>query len=324
MPTVSVVIPTYNRAHLLPNTIQSVLNQSFRDFEIIVIDDGSTDNTAEVVSTFPVKYFRQDNKGAPTARNKGMELTQSKYIVFLDSDDALLENMLEKETGILDSYPEAGFSYGQAYLIDSEGIVFGIRGHRDKCPEIREGQEELRGLILFGCYIPSPTVMVRRSCLEKVGGYDPNFQSGSQDFELWVRLATRYAVAYIAEPVAKYRVHQHTISAVRNVKEIEQSHSSILEYVFADDRVGPILAPQRASAYSHLYLRLASHAYYDFRDAKAARRYLRRAINTHISGFTSRLWFSWIYLFTKTLLPPSILFLASRGKRYLTMSLHRR
>ncbi|UCB42549.1 MAG: glycosyltransferase [Dehalococcoidales bacterium] len=322
MPTVSVVIPTYNRAHLLPETIQSVLNQSFRDFEVLVVDDGSTDNTAEVVSTFPVKYFHQTNQGAPTARNKGMELTQSKYIVFLDSDDALLENMLEREVEILDRYPAAGFIYGQAYLTNTEGTIFGLRKHRGKRPEIREGWEELRELV-FGCRIPSPTVMVRRSCLEEVGGYDPDFQFGSQDFELWVRLAKHYAVAYIPAPLAKYRVHYDTISGLRQINEIEKSQNLILESVFDDEKVGPVFASQRASAYAHLYYRLASHTFSNRRGANTARKYLFRAIRTHPSGLFGNLGLSWIYLLARTWIPTPILLLASRSKRFFKITRHR-
>jgi len=231
--------------------------------------------------------------------------------------------MLEREVEILDRYPAAGFIYGQAYLIDTEGTIFGLRKHRGKRREIREGWEELRELV-FGCRIPSPTVMVRRSCLEEVGGYDPSFQSGSQDFDLWVRLAKHYAVAYIPAPLAKYRVHHDTISGTRQTKEIENSQISILESVFGDDKIGPILDSQRASAYAHLYYRLASHTFFNCREAKTARKYLFRVIRTHPSGLFGNLGLSWIYLLAKTWIPTIILLLASRGKRCLKIAFHRR
>ncbi len=98
MPLVSVVIPTYNRALLIPETIKSVLNQTFRDFEIIVVDDGSSDNTREVVSAFPVTYIKQENQGLPNARNTGIRASGGQYIAILDSDDCLLEQSLEKES----------------------------------------------------------------------------------------------------------------------------------------------------------------------------------------------------------------------------------
>ena len=324
MPKVSVIIPTYNRANLLPECLKSVLAQSFQDFEIIVIDDGSTDNTQEIVSAFPVRCLCQENGGPAAAYNKGIELATGEYIAFLDSDDVLLMNALEKGVEILDRHPEAGFSYGQAYLMDEKGRIFGFRKSRPKYSCVREDSEEIRELLIFGNHIPHPTVMVRRSCLEEVGVYNLAFRSCAEDFELWVRLAQRYATAYIAEPLAKYRVHSQAICSTLESKEIEQNDSVILESILNDARLGPILSPQRASAYAHLYLRLAGCAYDHRREMETVRDYLMSAMKTHPSGFLKSLWLPWIILLVKTWIPLPVLALGRSGKRYLNISAWRR
>jgi hypothetical protein len=227
-----------------------------------------------------------------------------------------MENALQKGVEVLDTNPEAGFSYGQAYVIDEEGRVFGLRKQRCKHSYVREGWEELKELV-FGCRIPSPATMVRRHCLDEVGGFNPAFVSGSQDLELWVRLAKRYAVAYIAEPIAKYRVHSQTISASREPEEIERTHRLILESVFSDAQVGPLLASQRATAYFNLNLGTATSAYYNRRQPSTARHYLLKAVRAHPTGLLGSFGLQWVRLFAKTLIPWPVLTLASRYKRQL-------
>jgi len=323
MPKVSVIVPTFNRAHFLAETLQSVITQSFSDFEIMVIDDGSTDNTAEIVSVFPVRYFCQNNQGAPAARNKGFELTESEYIVFLDSDDSLLPHALEKGVEILDQHAKAGFSYGQAYLMDQGGRIFGLRKPRSpRASGLRSGLDEIRELV-YGCRIPSPTVMVRRSSLEEVGVYDPSFNTGSQDFDLWVRLAKKYSVGYIAEPLAKYRVHSNTISGIRRREEVEQSNSRILDSIFSGLDIGPTFSKQRASAYSYLHFRMAMGAYSD-QDMQAARRYLLKTLKTYPAGSLSGEVLQWILLFFKTWIPLPILMRIRRSKHAIGIAIHHR
>jgi glycosyltransferase involved in cell wall biosynthesis len=166
MPKVTVVIPTYNSAHFLDEAIQSVLAQTFTDFEVVVVDDGSTDNTKVVVDSFKdprIKYVYQQNQGPPGARNKGVELSMGEYIFFLDSDDSLLEHALVKSVEVLDSHLEAGISYGQAYITDDIGRVVAMTKARLNHSCVRQGWEELRDYLLCGCPINPSTVMIRRS-----------------------------------------------------------------------------------------------------------------------------------------------------------------
>lgn len=319
MPKVSVVMPTYNRAHFIGEAIQSVLDQSFKDFEIIVIDDGSTDNTKEVVDSFQdhrIKYMYQRNCGVSAARNNGIQASNGEHIAFLDSDDLLLENALEKGGQILARYPEVGFSYGQAYLIDGRGSVFGLRLPKQKHSYVRGGSEEIREFLVRGNYIPTSTVITRRSCLFDVGLFNPAFRSGSEDLDLWVRLAKRYAVAYIAEPLVKYCVHSGSILTGRKLDELKKSHSVIFEGVFNDAALGPLLSSERPKTYFHLHLHLANKAY-GTGEMKTAREHLFKALKIYPKGFFKGLWLPWIFQFVKTWLPLRVLELAQRGKHRL-------
>lgn len=314
MPKVSVIIPTYNRARLIPEAIESVLAQSFRDFEIIVVDDGSTDNTAQVVSGLPVKYLRQENQGAPAARNKGLKVAQGEYLTFLDSDDILMEDALGKRVEVLDRHPEVGFSYGRAYLMDEKGHIFGMTRSRSRHSYVREGREEI-GELIFGNHIPCPTVMVRRSCLEEVGAFNADLRTSSEDFELWVRLAKRYGVAYIAQPLAKYRVHPHGASATVTAEDFERSGSLVLESIFSDREIGPLFSSQRPSAYCRFYLRLAGHAYSQ-RRMGIARHYLFRAMKTDSRFLLKSHARVWISLLIKTWTPEYVLQLGRRASQW--------
>lgn len=315
MPKVSVIIPTYNRAHLLRECILSVLAQSFRDFEVIVVDDGSIDNTRLVVSSLPVRYIYQENEGAPAARNKGLRLARGKYLTFLDSDDVMIQGALSKGVAVLEEHPEVGFSYGRAYVMDERGRIHGLSKQRLKESRVRQGRDELGDLIL-GNYIVPCEVMIRRSCLEEVGGFNPAFRFGSQDLELWVRLAKKYAVAYIAEPLAKFRVHAHSITSSRTPEEIEQTHTLILESIFNDKELGYFLSAQRPRAYSYLYLHVAEHAYSQG-EMKTARGYLFKAMKTSPSVFFKGLGLPLAVLLAKTWAPSPVLTSARACRHYL-------
>lgn len=307
MPKVSVVIPVYNRAGFLPETIQSIVSQSFSDFEVIVVDDGSTDNTRDSVSSLPVRYVWQENQGASIARNKGFELAKGTYVVFLDSDDVLLKDALAKGVRALDDHPEVGFSYGQGFRVDENGQILGLSRSPCKSSCVRAGVEVLHDIVTFGNYISG--VMIRRSCIKEGWAFDPTWQ-GSQDLELWVRLAKRYAVAYIAEPLVKYRIHPNRLTQYRKLEEMEQKWNLILESIFNGESL-PLSG--RASAYSRLYWRLAGHAL-SRRQMKTARIYLFRVRTCPKTLMT--LGLCWILRFFLTWVPVPALGLASAIKRY--------
>ena len=315
MPKVSVVIPAYNQAHFIAETIESVLAQTFQDFEIVVIDDGSTDNTPEIVSSFPVRYFRQENQGPPSARNRGIELSNGEYIAFLDSDDVLMENALQKGVEVLDSHPEVGFSYGQASMMDEDGHIYRVRKSSFlDSSAIVDGKEQIRE-VLFSNRIATSAVMVRRQCLDEVGVFQEELRT-HQDLEFFIRVLKRYPAAYIAEPLVKYRVHPNQLHRHHTPRVAERAFLLILQEVFEDPDFASYLQPWKIQAYSHLYRRIASDAY--GKDMRLARHYLRKAIRIYPQVILHRSGLSIAYIYATSLLPRR-LWLALRDlKRHLS------
>jgi glycosyltransferase involved in cell wall biosynthesis len=258
MTSVSVVIPTYNRAHLVPDTIRSVLNQTYADFEIVVVDDGSTDNTRDEIEKIQdprIKYFYQSNQGVCAALNYGATRSSGRYIAFVGSDDILLEWCLARSVQILEEHPGVSFSYGQEFQVDEQRRRLGISRIRQRAG-IHKGTEEIKSLLVQGNYIPTSSVMIRATCLQEVGLFDLAFSAGSEDFDMFVRLAKRHDVAYMATPLVEYMVHASSISSGRSIDEMERSHNAIIKSVY-DDRsmaFSRLLPESRAYYYATLHL----------------------------------------------------------------------
>ena len=199
MPTVSVIIPTYNRASRLVEAISSVMSQTLRDFEIIVVDDGSSDNTREILTakfgqTF--QYISKKHAGFPQ-RNSGIEQTSGKYIAFLDSDDLWVPDKLERQVGLMEtSTADTGLVYCDCTVENH---------HRaGLCKRFRAGCN-VRGHVfkeaLLGKLMVSPSrVLVKRECLKAVGGFKEG-RHRSEDTELWIRIARRYRVDFVDAPL---------------------------------------------------------------------------------------------------------------------------
>jgi GT2 family glycosyltransferase len=197
MPTVSVVIPTYNSAAFLRGAIQSVLSQTYSDFEVIVVDDGSTDNTESVAHSFGdrVSYVKQENKGAGAARNHGIKRSQGKYVAFLDSDDLWLPGKLTEQIPLLDRESKIGLVYSDWAVVPEQG---------EAEPSYLRNRPAASGhvfdeLIQCGFILTSGTV-VRRSCLDDVGYFDETL-SIAQDYDLWLRICYRWKVALVNKPL---------------------------------------------------------------------------------------------------------------------------
>ncbi|NJE05554.1 glycosyltransferase [Thermococcus sp. M36] len=208
-PTVSVVIPTYNRANLLKRAIESVLNQGFRDFELIVVDDASSDNTPEVVESIEdgrIRYIRlKKNSGGPVARNTGIKKARGKFIALLDDDDEWLPNRLNVQVKKFENLSrEVGVIYGGFYYVSQQdGRILGKR-----LPRYRGN---VYGHLLRENFIGSPTLLIRRKCFKRAGLFDPKLTS-SQDWDMWLRIAKYYKFEYVDEIIAKYYVHGKQIS----------------------------------------------------------------------------------------------------------------
>lgn len=235
--TVSVVIPCYNQAHFLGEAIESVLVQTYRPFEIVVVDDGATDNTAEVAARYPgVRCVRQANQGLPAARNAGLGVARGAYVVFLDADDRLLPAALEAGAACLERHPEAAFVVGQRRRIAADGTPLPVPTR----PRV-EGDHYVS--LVRSCWITMPAmVMYRRAALDRVGGFDAT-QRYAEDYELYLRMTRHARIVDHYTEVAEHRQHPGTQS--RNAERMLAATLRALR----PHRPGPEATPEHRAAY---------------------------------------------------------------------------
>ena len=207
MPRVSVIIPTYNRPALLREALRSVSTQTYQDFEIIVVDDGSTSpGVQETCREFAkCRYIRQENAGRSSARNRGIQAARGEMIAFLDDDDLWKSEKLGLQVAFLDQNPDVGLVHSPMETIDAAGRLTGgpatgVVFH----PEWRSGS--VFRYAVRGCVVKSPTPLVRKDVFQRCGTLDTNLSSG-EDWEFWARAAYHYRFGYIPQPLAYYRVH---------------------------------------------------------------------------------------------------------------------
>jgi len=230
MPKFSVVIPTFNRSNAVCKAIGSVLAQSYKDYEIIVVDDGSTDNTQEMLKQFDgkIRYFYQENKGVSAARNRGIREARGEWIAFLDSDDIWLPEKLRWQHKIIDMDPDINFIFTDIEQFNKSGVVRASmmrssHNNRKKRSfkqailneEFNNGKV-LYGflyteMLIFGNMPSTPTVIVKRECLEKVGFFNEDLLI-SEDSELWLRISSKYSMAYFNKITARARVNDEGLS----------------------------------------------------------------------------------------------------------------
>lgn len=214
MPKVSVVIPTYNRANFILETIESVRGQTYHDHEIIVVDDGSTDNTQEVLRNFSegniIQYIYQPNHGESAARNLGISQSNGEYIAFLDSDDLFLPTKLEKQVAYLDSDINAAFVHSWYLKFDNQGRDLGRRNTS------RYSGWVYPDILLSWQVLISPScVMVRADILGEVGGFDVDQYWGA-DLDMWRRITRHHPIGLVPEVLTKVRVHPGNLSASKS------------------------------------------------------------------------------------------------------------
>lgn len=208
MPKVSIVIPTHNRADLLKLAIESVMDQTYSDFELLICNDASTDHTQAVVERFADKRIKltnyRMNKGVVELRNNAVKDSTGEYIAFLDDDDKWLPDKLEKQVNLLEnSTVNTGATYTGAIILDTELGTQRIVVPRHRGNIFRE--------LLINDFIVTSSVVARKACFEKVGLFDPEFRSAS-DFDMWIRISENFGFDYVEEPLVRYRIHQNSIS----------------------------------------------------------------------------------------------------------------
>ena len=269
-PLISVIIPAYNMADYLPDTIQSVLDQSYKNTEIIVIDDGSTDNTQEVIKRFKqdVSYYYQDNSGPSASRNRGLEIAKGKYVAFLDADDLWLPNKLEMQVSNILSDPNIGI-VGCGYSIsDADGKTIRLNVVRKNY----KNHEKLLMALSIYQIIPgsSSGVLIPKECFEKVGVFDVSLKIG-EDWDMWLRIAKEYKVVFVEDVLVIIR--KNIAKPKYRTATNEEKYVTMLI-----EKSVPLKYKKRA--YAALYGYLGS-MYLTMLQRKLARSYLARSIKKH-------------------------------------------
>ena len=272
-PTVSVIIPTYNRAHLVGRAIQSVLNQTYKDFELIIVDDGSTDNTEDTIRELikkdkRIKYIRhQKNKGGSAARNTGIKAARGEYIAFQDSDDEWLPEKLEKQMKVFKSAsPGVGVVYTGHWRISGNEKTY-IPSSRIIQKEGNIHMELLKEG--FG-FIITPSAVIREACFKKSGMFDEKLPR-LQEWELFIRVSKYYNFKYIDEPLLISYIKSDSIS--NNYEALIKALRVILIKHFKDFSNDRKLLARR-------YFKIGIFLYLN-NEAKEGKNYLIKSIKTH-------------------------------------------
>jgi glycosyltransferase involved in cell wall biosynthesis len=277
MPEVSVIIPTYNSAQYVIEAVESVLAQTWRDFEVLVIDDGSTDDTEQVMRRYeaPVRYLRQANGGVAVARNRGIAESLGRYVAFLDADDTWLSHKLARQMEALRQQPRQRACYSAFTVVDADLNPIGISRSQ------RQGTA-LEDLLTHGNVIGSIcTVLCDRSLFDLVGGFDPAL-SQCADWDMWVRLAAQTEFLYIDEPLVTYR--QHGTNMSRNAPLLEHDSLQVLRKGFAMPELSEPLRAQRQAALARNYMVLAG-TYFHARRYRDFLRCAARAVTMDVHQF---------------------------------------
>jgi glycosyltransferase involved in cell wall biosynthesis len=253
---VSVIVPTYNRADLLSQTIESILEQSYSDVEIVVIDDGSVDRTDVVLAGYDgrIKLKKQPNAGLSAARNEGLRLCSGEFIVFLDSDDLLLPGKIESQVGYLRTHESVDVVYSDGYIMKQDGTLHPLDPFVVRFPP--ERWTDLAELLLSRNLFAVHTAMVRRHALPVDGPFDTELRA-LEDWDLWLRLALKgVTFSYQDEKTVVYRRHSGNMGADDSNVFTKPGRRMILKVV--DQNLDISLSPEtrRRFRFEHLDLLL--------------------------------------------------------------------
>lgn len=282
MPTISVIIPAYNAEHTILKTIESVQRQTFLDFELIVIDDGSTDHTLELLYTIQdsrLKIFSNENGGVSVARNRGIAHATGEFIAFLDADDLWTTDKLELQLAALQQHPEAGVAYSWTHFLSEEELL-----HTDS-PVFFEGNVYVQ-LLLWNFLYSGSNPLIRKQALESIGEFDPTLTYG-EDWELYLRLAASWS--FVLVPQAQILYRQTSGSASSKVELIEVAVLQVIERAFlkAPLELQYLKNQSLANLYqflAHLYLKRIPNEF----GAEQAEQKLQTAIRLHPQTLLSR------------------------------------
>jgi glycosyltransferase involved in cell wall biosynthesis len=248
---VSVILPAYNAMAYLPETMANLLEQTYPNFEVVVVNDGSTDNILEWIATIDdpkIRLITQANKGLAGARNTGIRQSKGEFIAFLDADDLWEKTKLAKQVEVLEQNPEVGLVYTWTHYINEAGEY---TGRTVKYTSEGDVWQELTQYNLIEC---GSVPMLRRSCLKRVGLFDEEFTHYNvvEDWNLWLRIAAEYPFKVVPEALTYYR--QRTTSGSKNWELMAQAYRLLFEKAFADAPLELLHLRSRSYGNAHLVL----------------------------------------------------------------------
>jgi len=271
---VSVIISTYNRASFLKQAIDSVLNQTYSDFELIIVDDGSTDNTQKVVESYNdprIIYIYQENAGQNAAKNKGLMNVSGEYVSILDSDDMWHPEKLDRQVNILKNMPEVGLVYCGTMLIDENNNVIG------KQPHLKYNGNVLDKLLLKNFIYNGSNALFRTECLEKTGLFDESVQRMT-DWDLYLRIALFYNFYALDDFLLYYRVHGENMSC--GFEKYEIAGFTILDRIFSHKNLDEKYLKLKDKAYAYRYKYMARR-YFEANQYLKSREYILKSIESY-------------------------------------------
>lgn len=300
MSLVSVILPTYNRSQYIREAVQSVLEQTFKDFELIIIDDGSTDNTIETVKAFlkdkRIRYVKQENAGAAAARNRGLSMSTGNYIAFIDSDDIWEKDKINIQLSIMNALPDVSLVFSDFSSMDRNGNiqnshlrtyfhvldeynldyehVFNQYKHFDNIGKVYWGN--IYKTMIFGNIILTSTCMCRKEIFTKVGVFDTRYKM-LEDYDLFLKITQEFNVAIVDRPLVRYQYSNNQLSGEANFDKLctnligifNKNIAATTEKDFLERnarkirrRLGMYQAMQAYNYFSHDNVRLAVRFYW--------------------------------------------------------------
>ncbi len=283
-PRVSVVVPCFNHGHFLARAIDSILAQSRQDFEVLVVDDGSTDQTRAVVQGYPnrgerrVRYVWQENRGLPGARNTGIRAARGELIALLDADDSWRPEFLAATGAYLEAHPEAGAVHTGCFFIDAR---------ENRLPQVSTGTVPagmMRTALVGGEFFIPSAVLVRRRCFDQVGLFDESLRA-SEDWDMWLRVAAAVPFGSLPDPLVEYRIHDGNMSG--GVERMLRTQLAVVEKHFGRPAGDPAGWPEDRQRSAAAVFRYAAQGFFLRKEPAIGRDFLRQALAAHPASSTS-------------------------------------
>jgi glycosyltransferase involved in cell wall biosynthesis len=245
-PKVSIVVPNYNYAQFLNERLSSLLNQTYENFELIVVDDGSTDESLQVIESYSsdprlrLLAFERNSGSTYQRWNDGASIAVGEYVMFAGADDSCAAGLLERLVGVLDSHPEVGVAYCQSWIIDSSGKQLRKKPSALRwCSDFIANGPEEAGFLLTASGIPTASAaLIRRSIFEACGRWSTSLQLCS-DYMLWANILRAAKLAYVADPLNYFRRHDKTVSSNTSQQSVVLEKYQVADFILREFCIPP-------------------------------------------------------------------------------------